>query len=476
MKTPLTFLLALTFLFLFSGSVFADDLKDGMDAAKRGDFKTAYKLWLPLAEQGVAEAQSNLGVLYRNGLGVLQDYKEAGKWYRLSAEQGRADAQNDLGFMYQNGQGVLQDFKESLRLFRLSAEQGYADAQVSVGMMYDNGQGVPQDHKEAVKWWKLAAEQGSSKAQNNLGLMYAKGQGVLKNLEESIKWFRLAAEQGFDEARNNLKIVEKEIEEKREEEKRITEEKREEEKRIAEEKRRAERLAEEQRLAAHTYALPEKFNCGDTIGEYWTKQGKRTVCLTSGTYENGKAYDQCTDDYLKTLGGGNTRYTYYYKEDCPCAIMDFQCGHRAVACFEREFEKLQKSWEQCKVKEAAWPKEGKLPAEKKQKAVSSNKTVSDEFDQFEEMIGGLEMVCTYTAPKAVETRKWTYKNFLHMNGVKVKDEPGFYVKKKEGKNTFIVDGSFNLVFAMVPIKYFVDFDKIQSIQILDGAKFVAVCN
>ena len=45
MKTkPLTFLLALTFLFLFSGSVYGDDFKDALDAIKRGDFRTAYKL------------------------------------------------------------------------------------------------------------------------------------------------------------------------------------------------------------------------------------------------------------------------------------------------------------------------------------------------------------------------------------------------------------------------------------------------
>ena len=40
MKTkPLTFLLALTFLFLFSGSsvVIADDLQDGLDAYERKD-------------------------------------------------------------------------------------------------------------------------------------------------------------------------------------------------------------------------------------------------------------------------------------------------------------------------------------------------------------------------------------------------------------------------------------------------------
>ena len=66
MKTkPLTFLLSLTFLFLFSGSsvVFADDLKDGWDALGRKDYKTAHKFWLPLAEQGDASAQNWLGWL-----------------------------------------------------------------------------------------------------------------------------------------------------------------------------------------------------------------------------------------------------------------------------------------------------------------------------------------------------------------------------------------------------------------------------
>ena len=66
MKTkPLTFLLALTFLFLFSGSsvVFGDSFQDATDADERKDYETAYKLYLPLAEGGDAEAQNNLGVM-----------------------------------------------------------------------------------------------------------------------------------------------------------------------------------------------------------------------------------------------------------------------------------------------------------------------------------------------------------------------------------------------------------------------------
>ena len=60
MKTKsLTFILTLTFLFLFSGSsvVFGSDFQDGWDAYKRNDYETAFKLILPLAEQGNAKAQ-----------------------------------------------------------------------------------------------------------------------------------------------------------------------------------------------------------------------------------------------------------------------------------------------------------------------------------------------------------------------------------------------------------------------------------
>jgi len=78
----------------------------------------------------VERAQLNLGQMYSNGLGVLQDNKEAVKWYRLSAEQGDAIAQCNLGGMYNEGQGVPQDYKEAIKYFRLSAEQGNADAQM----------------------------------------------------------------------------------------------------------------------------------------------------------------------------------------------------------------------------------------------------------------------------------------------------------------------------------------------------------
>ena len=68
-------------------------------AFDRGDYATALGIWRPLAEQGNAFAQCNLGVAYANGYGVTEDVSEAVKWFRLAAEQGDAEARINLRLM-----------------------------------------------------------------------------------------------------------------------------------------------------------------------------------------------------------------------------------------------------------------------------------------------------------------------------------------------------------------------------------------
>ncbi len=77
----------------------------------------------PLAEQGVAEAQFLLGVMYDKGQGVPQDYAKAAGWWRKAAEQGDPIAQYDLGVAYHNGEGVPQDYVQAHRWFNLAASR-----------------------------------------------------------------------------------------------------------------------------------------------------------------------------------------------------------------------------------------------------------------------------------------------------------------------------------------------------------------
>jgi hypothetical protein len=109
MQGPSAALILIIFL-LMAGPAIAEPFDDATKAYSRGDYETAYRLIKPLAEQGLPEAQFNLGLMYDKGQGVPQDYAEAVKWYRKAAEQGFAEAQTNLGIMYFTGQGVPKDY------------------------------------------------------------------------------------------------------------------------------------------------------------------------------------------------------------------------------------------------------------------------------------------------------------------------------------------------------------------------------
>jgi uncharacterized protein len=97
----------------------------GWEAYRNSDYAAAVRQWKPLAEQGDAQSQFELGSMYRDGQGVPQDYREAAKWFQLAAEQGHMGAQNNLGLMYSLGRGVLQDSVIAHMWSNLAAAQGY---------------------------------------------------------------------------------------------------------------------------------------------------------------------------------------------------------------------------------------------------------------------------------------------------------------------------------------------------------------
>ncbi|WP_295698474.1 tetratricopeptide repeat protein, partial [uncultured Neisseria sp.] len=121
----------------------------GLNQAVWADNIPDFRETLQAAEQGNAQAQLNLGLMYVNGQGVRQDYTQAAQWYRRAAEQGVAQAQYALGVMYENGQGVHQDYTQAVQWYRRAAEQGDANAQYTLGVMYAQGQGVRQDDAQA---------------------------------------------------------------------------------------------------------------------------------------------------------------------------------------------------------------------------------------------------------------------------------------------------------------------------------------
>ncbi|MEX4104695.1 sel1 repeat family protein [Haemophilus influenzae] len=163
-KTLLTTALFGASVFSFQSTAWADTLEQqfqqGLTAYEQSNYQTAFKLWLPMAEQGYAKAQFNLGVMYAKGQGVKQDDFEAVKWFRKAAEQGYADAQAYLGLAYTEGRGVRQDYTEAVKWFRKAAEQGHANAQAILGFSYLLGKGVQVNKSLAKEWFGKACDNG----------------------------------------------------------------------------------------------------------------------------------------------------------------------------------------------------------------------------------------------------------------------------------------------------------------------------
>ena len=126
-------LVAIVLAFAFAAPGAAGPFEDAVDANARGDYLKALRLIRPLANDGDAAAQYNLGLMYMTGHGVEQDNAAAATWFRKAAEQGYALAQSNLGTLYLYGRGVAQDHAEAMIWFRKAANQGDAVAEFLLG-------------------------------------------------------------------------------------------------------------------------------------------------------------------------------------------------------------------------------------------------------------------------------------------------------------------------------------------------------
>lgn len=163
------------------------ELKEQILPPGVGDAQTAeekFKALLEDARAGDPVAQNGLGVMYYTGEAVSKnasgqvldnDPELAAGWFFRAAEQGYADAQFNLGLMYANGEGVAQDMNQAVELFKKAAEQGHVDAQNNLGAMYFTGEGIARDEKKAIEWFEKAAAQGNEDARANLDAIRASG-------------------------------------------------------------------------------------------------------------------------------------------------------------------------------------------------------------------------------------------------------------------------------------------------------------
>ena len=122
--------------------------------------------------------------MYGAGAGVPQDDALCAAWYHKAADQGVAHAQSTLGLLYMVGQGVPQDYGQAMMWCRKAADQGDAVALLYLGILYEAGWGVPQDYAEAHKWFNQAV--------SRLGRTTPDGQEAIKHRDDVAAKMNLA--------------------------------------------------------------------------------------------------------------------------------------------------------------------------------------------------------------------------------------------------------------------------------------------
>lgn len=152
-----------------------------------------------------------LGLKYDVGYGVDDNCIEAARWYVIAAEHGHTEAKFRLGLLYKDGLGVIRNLKlaqtwiqsaikdgwkpavrEQLKITKLIQEEEHlAEFQFLSGVRCEAGEGlVSSDYREAARLYLLAAQRGHKKAQFNLSVLYRQGLGVNKDEAEADRWLR----------------------------------------------------------------------------------------------------------------------------------------------------------------------------------------------------------------------------------------------------------------------------------------------
>lgn len=109
--------------------------------------KKAFKILKELAKENHALAATDLGILYKYGIGCRLNFNKARKWFKKGAQLGNDKAAYSLGYLYLKGFGSIdQDYKKAVKWFKKS---NYPMANYWLGVCYYYGYGLPQNRHKA---------------------------------------------------------------------------------------------------------------------------------------------------------------------------------------------------------------------------------------------------------------------------------------------------------------------------------------
>lgn len=219
---------------------------DPSQGENRDKLKGAYLLG-KIAEEGLPEAEYQMGLCYLDGIGVCQSWHNAMEWFAKGTKHEHPKAARQLAIMHHYGMGTVSNIMKALelyitaanlgdgvsmkflgryfhsgelgvtdedrskkyyemarqRLLYLAIEKEDVESQCELGFSYLDGDGVPLDHYYAVEWFKRSMTKSYPPAINAMAICYRYGWGVVKNQKKEFEMKLLAGELDFRIAQNS---------------------------------------------------------------------------------------------------------------------------------------------------------------------------------------------------------------------------------------------------------------------------------
>ena len=180
--------------------------KQGYDAAEnelayyyetQGQYEKMIEYYEKAALKGNSFAQTNLGLCYHEGKGVMMDPQKALYWYRKASEQGDAYADYYIANLYDL---TLHDEKEAMKWYEKAAKAGVSEAIHDLAYTY----AIHYDYEKAVYWYRKGVEIANPKSINNLAMFYSYGIYVEKDIAYAVELYQKAIALGNSDAYINL--------------------------------------------------------------------------------------------------------------------------------------------------------------------------------------------------------------------------------------------------------------------------------
>ena len=100
-----------------------------LEDAANNNYTPLISLTKSIANSGSILATYNLGMIYKEGIGVIPNMEQAVTYFNTASIQGYSPAMVELAFAYLSGSGIQRDKKTAIAWLRKAIDNDYEPAQ-----------------------------------------------------------------------------------------------------------------------------------------------------------------------------------------------------------------------------------------------------------------------------------------------------------------------------------------------------------